>query len=104
MLSSKIPKSDGPFKFSGLPGLIIKIASDDDFKIFQAIKINYHEKEGIGVTDKFKEKPISFQNYAGLRKMADKKFIQNDKVSYHLKPGETRKVYFEYLEKSLELE
>lgn len=100
----KIPKPDGPYKFSGLPGLIIKIASDDYFKIFQAIKINYYEKEVIDVPEKFKDKPISFQDYARLQKMVDKKFIQEDKANYHLKPGETRKVYFEYLEKSLELE
>ncbi len=43
----KIKKSDGPFKFSGLPGLIIKIASEDNFKIWQAIKNNYQEKNDI---------------------------------------------------------
>ncbi|MCZ2473533.1 GLPGLI family protein [Aquirufa ecclesiirivi] len=100
----KIRNPDGPFKFCGLPGLIIKIVSDDHFKIFQAIKINYHEKEIMSVPEKFREKPISFQNYASLQKMADKKFIQEDKARYHLKPGETREVYFEYLEKTIELE
>lgn len=33
--TSAIPLSDGPYKFAGLPGLIVKISDDRDFFIFE---------------------------------------------------------------------
>jgi GLPGLI family protein len=99
----KIKKSDGPFKFSGLPGLIIRIASDDQFIIWQAIKINYHEKEIRGITEKFKEKPISFQVYAKLTKWKDRCYIKEYRASHPPDPGETYDIEIPYTEKNLQL-
>jgi GLPGLI family protein len=99
----KIKKSDGPFKFSGLPGLIVKIASDDQYQIWQAIKINYHEKEVRGMTEKFKEKPISMQVYAKLIKWKDKRYIKEYKASHPPDPGETYDIEITHVEKNLQL-
>ncbi|MFM6947449.1 MAG: GLPGLI family protein [Aquirufa sp.] len=100
----KIKKSDGPFKFSGLPGLIIKIASDDNYKIWQAIKINYQEKEVFAIPEKFKGKSISFANYAKMKKGEDKQYIKDYKAKNPPKPGESYQMYFDYVEKPLEIE
>lgn len=100
----KIKKSDGPFKFSGLPGLIIKIASDDNFKIWQAIKINYQEKNDIQLPAKFKETPIAFTAYSKLKKKEDSRFIKEYKAKNPAKPGETYTIYFEYVEKNMEID
>lgn len=35
--TSEIPISDGPYKFNGLPGLIIKIADEEEYYIFELI-------------------------------------------------------------------
>jgi GLPGLI family protein len=100
----KIKKSDGPFKFSGLPGLIIKIASDDQFKIWQAIKINYQEKEKYSIPEKFKSKAISFADYVKMKKSEDKQYIKDYKAKNPPKPGETYEIYFDYVEKPLEID
>ena len=99
----KIKKLEGPFKFSGLPGLIVKIASDDQFQIWQAIKINYQEKEVRGLTEKFKEKPISFQVYAKLTKWKDRRYIKEYRASHPPDPGETYDIEIPYTEKNLQL-
>lgn len=99
----KIKKSDGPFKFSGLPGLIIKIAADDNFHVWQAVKINYHENVVKGMTIKFKEKPISFLAYARLQKMENKREISDLQKRYPDPPGQTSIHTFPYLEKNLQL-
>lgn len=96
--------SDGPFKFSGLPGLIIKIASDDKFKIWQAIKINYQEKNDIQLPAKFKETPIAFAAYSKLKKKEDSRFIKEYKAKNPAKLGETYTIYFEYVEKTMEID
>ena len=100
----KIKKSEGPFKFSGLPGLIIKIASEDKFKIWQAIKINYQEKNNIQLPSKFKDTPIAFSAYSKLKKNEDGRFIKEYRVKHPVKRGETNNVYFEYVEKTLEID
>lgn len=35
--TSEIPISDGPYKFNGLPGLIIKIADENEYYVFELI-------------------------------------------------------------------
>jgi GLPGLI family protein len=99
----KIKKSDGPFKFSGLPGLIVKISADDQYKIWQAIKINYNEKTIVGITEKFKERPIPFHTYARWQKIEDKRVINDLIKSNPTPPGETRTYEFPHLEKNLQL-
>jgi GLPGLI family protein len=100
----KIKKSDGPFKFSGLPGLIIKIAADDKYKIWQAIKINYQKKEGFAIPEKFKGKAVSFADYVKMKKSEDKQYIKDYKAKNPPKPGETYEIYFDYVEKPLEID
>jgi GLPGLI family protein len=99
----KIKKSDGPFKFSGLPGLIVKISADDQYKIWQAIKINYNEKTIVGITEKFKERPIQFHTYAIMQKIEDKRAINELIKRYPIPLGEIRIHEFPHLEKNLQL-
>lgn len=99
----KIKRSDGPFKFSGLPGLIIKVAADDNYTIWQAIKINYNEKVNVGLTEKFKEKSIPFHTYASWQKLEDKRAIKELIKRYPTAPGEIRIHEFPHLEKNLQL-
>lgn len=49
--SSEIPQSDGPWKFSGLPGLILQIEDEDNEHFFTAISIR-NSKEDIYLTKK----------------------------------------------------
>jgi GLPGLI family protein len=96
--------SDGPFKFSGLPGLIIKIASDDNYKIWQAIKINYQENNDIQIPEKFRETPISFASYSSMKKKEDSRFIKEYKAKNPPKPGESYTIFFDYVEKTIEID
>jgi GLPGLI family protein len=100
----KIKKSDGPFKFSGLPGLIIRIASDDQFKIWQAIKINYQEKEKFTIPEKFKGKAISFADYVKMKKSEDQQYIKEYKAKNPSNPNLTYEINLVYVEKSLEID
>jgi len=38
----EIPLSNGPWKFGGLPGLILKVNDNDNYYIFECIKIEFH--------------------------------------------------------------
>lgn len=49
--SSEIPQSDGPWKFSGLPGLILQIEDEDKEHFFTAISIR-NSNEDISLTKK----------------------------------------------------
>ena len=45
--SPEIPYSDGPYKFNGLPGLIVKIGDTREHYVFELISIEKPEKETI---------------------------------------------------------
>ena len=40
-----IPVNNGPWKFSGLPGLILKIYDNDNLYIFECVKTEFHKKK-----------------------------------------------------------
>ena len=64
--TTEIPVSDGPYKFSGLPGLILKLESDDGDYIFSIIGI---------------EKFRSFSNIPTYAIVPTKKFLELIKLS-----------------------
>jgi GLPGLI family protein len=55
--ASDFPISNGPWKFGGLPGLILKVYDDRDDYIFECVGIEYHE-------NKFAIKSHNHDNYA----------------------------------------
>ena len=102
----KIPISDGPFKFSGLPGLILKISSDDNYSIFEATKIDLSDKSALSLYPiEFKNKSILFSEYANLVKKSCK---QQLKEMYATIPqiDDNVQMKFEktFLEKTLQIE
>jgi GLPGLI family protein len=42
-----IPISNGPWKFGGLPGLILKIYDTDNIYVFECVGIEYHKEKYI---------------------------------------------------------
>ncbi|GAP73338.1 GLPGLI family protein [Candidatus Symbiothrix dinenymphae] len=67
-----IPINNGPWKFSGLPGLILKVYDKDNQKIFECIKIEI-----------YKEKyPIKMYNYKNYGKIERKKLLELQKKNH----------------------
>lgn len=89
--TSKIPISNGPWKFGGLPGLILEIKSYDDKSFnFLAQKISKNEIQKL---DNFPLDPknfISWQVFVQKYEEAAKAYI--DRIKAGLKPGETSQV------------
>jgi GLPGLI family protein len=59
----KIPVSDGPWKFGGLPGLILEVNSNDDEVRFVATKLVRESKEKIKTIDLSKIKFITIDQF-----------------------------------------
>jgi GLPGLI family protein len=80
--TSEIPINNGPWKFGGLPGLIIKVTDSQNYFVFECIGIeNLKERE-----------PIKFYDlkYADItRKNLNKLYIQlyNNLIAYNLAIG-----------------
>lgn len=68
MYCPDIPISDGPFKFNGLPGLILKISSDDNFISYSATKIEFSNDSKIIIASKYFNNQIKFWDYVNLAK------------------------------------
>lgn len=66
--TEKIATSDGPFKFRGLPGLIIKIEDDQNFFKFEMVGINIQQKSITLEPIFFKQaKTVSFKDFLKIR-------------------------------------
>ncbi|MCL1638337.1 GLPGLI family protein [Elizabethkingia sp. HX WHF] len=72
--TTDIPIQDGPYKFNGLPGLILKINDETGSHSFQFIGIKKLNQSTILNINKSRYKPISEEQYRKL-------FIQNRKLS-----------------------
>jgi GLPGLI family protein len=70
--TNTIPISSGPWKFSGLPGLILKVTETNGLFGYEATSINYKKKE---ITNPRKEK----QNYLLTTR---KKFDEQEEISF----------------------
>jgi len=80
--TSEIPINNGPWKFGGLPGLIMKVSDSQQYFVFECTGIeNLKERE-----------PIKFYDlkYADItRKNLDKLYrrLYNDRIAYNLTNG-----------------
>lgn len=70
--ASEIPVSNGPWKFGGLPGMILKVADEDQLYVFECIKIESHAKKY----------PIFIYDQKDFKKIEQAKLRQLDKAIY----------------------
>jgi GLPGLI family protein len=71
--TEQIPVSAGPWKFNGLPGLILKVEDQSGDVKFYAEKVEIPFKAQLVIPSSIYEKTISIQKFAELRKIADEK-------------------------------
>jgi GLPGLI family protein len=58
--------SDGPWKFRGLPGLILEVFSEDGEYFFEATKIVQNSKEVVEMKEIYVNKYVTWQEFATL--------------------------------------
>ena len=66
--TNEIPISDGPYKFHGLPGLILKVSDDTNSHSFEIVSINKNKSDYFVLDDKTyeKTKPTSLSAYSEM--------------------------------------
>lgn len=95
-----IPISDGPFKFNGLPGLILKISSDDNFISFVATKIEFLNQSQLQIAPKYFSNQIPFWTYV---KLAKKEMAENYKQFLSTLPPDQRNTKFDVKSDRIEM-
>lgn len=69
-----IPINDGPYKFYGLPGMILKIEDSENFFQFVAIGLEKMENAEIVIDDKSKYEKCTKEEYKKLKKRLQENF------------------------------
>ena len=64
--TTDVPINDGPWKFGGLPGLIIKVCDDQNTNVFECISITYFKRKFM----------ISTYNYSNYSKTERRKLLK----------------------------
>ncbi|MCU4176399.1 GLPGLI family protein [Carboxylicivirga sp. N1Y90] len=72
----EIPISDGPYKFKGLPGLIVKIEDKQKQHMFELVKIERSNSFKKIYTKSENYQVVSMQNYHRYKKAENLKFIE----------------------------
>jgi GLPGLI family protein len=66
--ASDLPFSDGPFKFNGLPGLILRISDEENQYSFNLINLTkIKNKKFQGLYDEDRIKKVSFEQYKKIK-------------------------------------
>jgi GLPGLI family protein len=76
--TTEIPTQFGPWKFFGLPGLIVKIESEDNSIQFQLVKLEYSDKKNISKPHLGKQ--ITFKEYVAFQEKITDDFIEKLKT------------------------
>lgn len=67
--TEEVPLKNGPWKFCGLPGLIVKVADTKNIYSFDLVSVNFEKANDIilGIPEEYmKDKPISHRDYIAL--------------------------------------
>ncbi len=86
--TTEITTQFGPWKFFGLPGLIVKIVSEDKTIQFQLVRLEYSNKNSISKPHLGKQ--ITFKEYVAFQEKITEDFI--DKLKTKLPRGASIKV------------
>ncbi|TAE11577.1 MAG: GLPGLI family protein [Bacteroidetes bacterium] len=89
----EIPVSDGPWKFGGLPGLILEVKSTDDFIEWRAMKLDLAYTGSIKYIDVSQHTYISWQTYTKQYAEALDKFIHSLRSNKEVLPTGTSTKY-----------
>lgn len=85
--SSNIKTSDGPWKFCGLPGLILSVKSLDNYLEYNAVKIIENYKEAIETFEFEKYHFLNYQNFVNEYKKSVAKYFKLIQSNGTLKEG-----------------
>lgn len=85
--SPKYNTSEGPWKFGGLPGLILDVKSTDNYIEYQAIKIDDNYKDKISYPDLRKYKFSDWNSFVDDYKTTVSKYIKLVKSSENYPTG-----------------
>ncbi|SDS47105.1 GLPGLI family protein [Winogradskyella sediminis] len=67
--TSKLPFPDGPYKFKGLPGMILKVESTDGYYKLEAVNINLNKSKDASLENPFsEEKVLTLDKYKSITK------------------------------------
>jgi GLPGLI family protein len=80
--TDNIKVSDGPWKLSGLPGLILEASTKDNFIHFEALKINFSEDKST-VVNPFLNDKINFSSYSEFKTEYVRKYNELKKGTVH---------------------
>lgn len=93
--TEEIPNSVGPYKFGGLPGLILEIYDDNNYFHFSAIEINQNNTKPDLTKDFTKSKKVNLEDYKKIYENKGVEIIQNLKslniTSSNISPAEMEK-------------
>ena len=93
--TEEIPNSVGPYKFNGLPGLILELYDENNYFHFSATEINQNSTIPDLTRDFIKSKKVSLDDYKKIYKNRGIEVIQNLKnlniTSSNISPAEMEK-------------
>jgi GLPGLI family protein len=93
-----LPYSNGPWKFGGLPGLILEVFSDDNGYYFKATNIVQNSKEQVNTKDIYKHTYITWQEYAKIFITKMDNLIKNMSTTGELEFGQETILKIDFIE------